>query len=87
MAMCDKMAEDILKIADTPVDGDTIKIYKDGGKEITKSDMVNHRRLQIEARKWLLSKVAPKKYGDKLELSGDEKAPLSIIIRGDDAKL
>jgi hypothetical protein len=34
--------------------------------------------LRMEGRKWSLSKMAPKKYGDKLELSGDEHAPVSI---------
>jgi hypothetical protein len=27
-------------------------------------------RLRIDTRKWMLSKMAPKKYGDKLELGG-----------------
>ena len=27
--------------------------------------MIEHRRLQIETRKWLLGKMAPKKYSDK----------------------
>ena len=34
--------------------------------------------LQIDTRKWLLSKLAPKKYGDKIELSGDKDNPLMI---------
>ena len=33
-------------------------------------------RLMSDNRKWLLSKLAPKKYGDKLELSGDPDRPL-----------
>ena len=33
-------------------------------------------RLRIDARKWRASKMAPKVYGDKLELSGNEDAPL-----------
>jgi hypothetical protein len=35
-------------------------------------------RLQSDNRKWLLSKLAPKKYGEKLELSGDANAPLVV---------
>jgi hypothetical protein len=34
--------------------------------------MVQKQRLRVDTRKWLLSKLAPKKYGDKLELSGDD---------------
>ena len=26
--------------------------------------MIEHRRLQIETRKWMLGRMAPKKYGD-----------------------
>ena len=28
------------------------------------------KRLRVDARKWLLSKLAPKKYGDKLGIGG-----------------
>lgn len=38
-------------------------------------------RLKADNRKWLLSKLAPKKYGDKLELSGDQKNPLRMVQR------
>jgi hypothetical protein len=34
-------------------------------------DMLGHRRLQVEARKWYAAKLAPKKYGDRLELGGE----------------
>lgn len=48
---------------------------------------VQKQKLQIESRKWLLSKVAPKKYGDKLELSGDKENPLKIEQTIDVSKL
>jgi hypothetical protein len=85
------MAEDILHIADTPMvgekrmskpltvsDGEGNKI--DTGltiDEVTTADMIEHRRLQVETRKWLLTKLAPKKYGDRLaqEVSGPGGAP------------
>lgn len=35
-------------------------------------------KLRIWARQWRASKLAPKRYGDKLELSGDEKNPLQV---------
>jgi hypothetical protein len=37
---------------------------------------VQKHKLQVDTRKWLLSKLAPKKYGEKLEISGDDKSPL-----------
>ena len=68
--MIDKIADDILKIADEEL------IPTGEGK--VDSAMVQKQRLRVDTRKWLLSKLAPKKYGDKLELSGDEQAPVSI---------
>lgn len=69
-AMIDKIADDIMTIADEDL------IPTGEGK--VDSAMVQKQRLRVDTRKWLLSKLAPKKYGDKLELTGDETAPLSI---------
>lgn len=33
---------------------------------------VNKQRLQVDTRKWLLAKLAPQKYGDKLHLAGHD---------------
>ena len=68
--MIDKIADDILKIADEEL------IPTGEGK--VDSAMVQKQRLRVDTRKWLLSKVAHKKYGDKLELTGDETAPVNI---------
>ena len=46
----------------------------------TDSGAVAKQRLIYDARRWHLSKLAPKKYGDKLELSGDADAPLITKI-------
>ena len=85
--MIDSLADEILEIADTPQEGERTKVGGQNGTEITTEDMLGHRKLQVDARKWLLSKLAPSKYGDKLEIAGDENRPLAVIIRGDDAKL
>lgn len=37
------------------------------------------KRLQVDTKKWALSKKAPKKYGEKLELAGDAANPLRHI--------
>lgn len=63
----DQMADETLEISDTAVEA-IVEEYSDkNGRKITKSDAWNHRRLQIDTRKWYLSKLAPKKYGDKIE--------------------
>ena len=33
--------------------------------------MLGHRRLQVDARKWMLGKLNPKKYGEKLDVTSD----------------
>lgn len=81
-AQADALFDEILAIADAPRIGEKIKIDKDGNKEITRGDMIEHRRLQVDTRKWMASKLLPKKYGDKqqLEHSGVDGAPLVPII-------
>lgn len=49
----DYFAEEIIEIADSAVE---------------ESAAVSKAKLQIDARKWAASKIAPKKYGDKTEL-------------------
>lgn len=36
------------------------------------------RRVRIDTRKWISSKLKPKKYGDKIMHSGDEDNPIKI---------
>ena len=31
----------------------------------------DHKRIMVDSRKWLASKLKPKRYGDKLALDGD----------------
>src|SRR5436305_10818518 len=72
------MAEEILEIANSRVDGKetVVRGNADGKKtvEVKTADMLDHRRLQIETRKWLMAKMKPKRYGDKLDVtSGGDK--------------
>lgn len=67
----DALFEDILDIADNQV-GNVVEI--EPGKYVTIKDAagINHAKLRVDARKWALSKLKPKKYGDKVqtEISG-----------------
>jgi hypothetical protein len=80
----DTLAEEILDISNTPVMG-TKSVSKATGIEITEGDMIEHRRLQVDARKWYASKLAPKKYGDKVqqEVTGANGGPVEFtkIVR------
>jgi predicted DNA-binding protein YlxM (UPF0122 family) len=67
-AQADKMVEDLLDLADNCRVGRKITNKGDGTVEIVTADMVERTRLQIDARKWLAGKMAPKRYGDKLDV-------------------
>ena len=69
-ALIDKLADELLTIADAPV-GSTESGSTDSGA-------VQKQRLQVDTRKWLLSKLAPRKYGEKVTLAGDAENPLAI---------
>lgn len=71
------MSEDILDIAD---DGTNDYMETDKGVQYN-GDSVQRARLRVDTRKWLMSKMKPKKYGDKIDVtSGGEKiAPVPIL--------
>ena len=76
------MAEDILDIAD---DGsnDLMTIQKgDASYEVENREVTNRSRLRVDTRKWLMSKMKPKKYGEKLDLTSDGKALPTPIYGG-----
>lgn len=72
----DAMFDEIIEIADTPMIGQKVKQLPDGRQVVESGDMIEHRKLQIEARKWSLSKMNPKKYSEKLEV--DQKTNVKI---------
>jgi hypothetical protein len=67
-AQADSLADDIIDIADTPMPGVKTKTTAQG-VETTEGDMIEHRRLRVDARKWVAAKLKPKKYGDKVDLT------------------
>jgi hypothetical protein len=77
----DKLADEILHIADDSTN-DTKVIDKGGNSiEIENTEWVNRSKLRVDSRKWLLSKLAPKKYGDKLDVTTDgDKLPTQFNL-------
>jgi hypothetical protein len=76
----DSLAEEVIAIADDGA-GDVIK-GGDGGETVDWEN-VQRSRLRVDARKWFASKVAPKKYGERVaqELSGPGGAPIAVEQR------
>lgn len=78
-AQADTLFDEILHIADTPQMGEKTEV-SDGKIKVVSGDMIDHRRLQVDARKWMAGKLRPKKYGERLELAGDPEAPLVPVL-------
>lgn len=75
----DKYASEIVAIADelqveAHYQGEDVKLD-------VSSASVARNRLRVDARKWVASKLAPKKYGEKLEVAGDAESPLTVVVR------
>lgn len=58
------MAHNMLHIADD--NSKDVRINPDG-VEMVESENIQRSRLRVDTRKWLLSKLIPKKYGDKTQ--------------------
>ena len=54
--------EEIFEIADSSADDTTIV----DGKMIVNHENIQRARLRVDTRKWAMSKLAPKKYGDRV---------------------
>lgn len=78
------MFEEILDISDeSNADID----ITDEGKIRVVGEAVQRSRLKIDARKWMLGKMNPKKYGDKVDITSDgEKVNTTIINLGSGTK-
>lgn len=74
--------DQILEIADNVRIGSRTTTKSDGEKEIVRGDMIERARLQVDARKWVLARMNPKKYGDKFtqELTGDGGGPVVVEV-------
>lgn len=83
-AQADTLFDEILDIADNAANDWMERDGEDDRGWTINGDHIQRSKLRIEARKWMAGKLRPKKYGDKLELSGDVDAPLvtEIVIRG-----
>lgn len=71
---------EIVEISDKQEIG-TVETAKEWGTEIKTADMVEHRKLRIDARKWVIARMNPRKYGDKLELAGNTESPLTVVVK------
>lgn len=74
-------ASQIIDIADESTDN-IYYVDLDGNRRIDPG-AVQLRRLQIDSRKWYAGKLAPKVYGDKVDVNvgGQEDNPLTVLYK------
>jgi hypothetical protein len=82
----DRWAEEVVEISD---DGsnDWMERELESGRiiEVPDHEHISRSKLRVDTRKWLLSKLLPKRFGDKLEVGGKDGGP--VLIRwADDGK-
>lgn len=80
----DLIFDEILEIADDGSE-DSITVNKKGGEsyEVLNKEFVERSKLRIDARKWALGKMQPKKYGDKVDVdlsSGGERITIKLDL-------
>ncbi len=70
---CEERAESLVdEMIDIADDSSNDIIEQDLGdgivNQVTNHEVIQRSKLRVDARKWLISKLAPKKYGDKIDI-------------------
>jgi hypothetical protein len=72
----DTLADEIHALADEP----PAEIVDDKGISRVDGGWVTWQRNRVDARKWVASKLKPKKYGERQVLAGDADNPLEVKV-------
>jgi hypothetical protein len=75
----DALSDEISAIADEPI--------PPGISGSDASAWVQHQRLRVDAKKWIASKLFPRQWGDRVELSVDVTRQISITAALEQANL
>ena len=74
--------EDLLDIADNSTNDYMTRQSKSGEDyESVNPEAIARSRLRVDTRKWALSKLMPKKYGERIAVAGEPENPLTMIIK------
>ncbi len=71
----DTLASEIIEISD---DGSRDYSTDEDGVERVDHDHIQRSKLRVDARKWYASKLAPKKYSDRTEITGAAGGPVAV---------
>ena len=72
------LAEQTIDIADTPEIGERVEVSDEHGRKVTTFDMVEHRRLRCDVRKWFAARLDPERLGDRVNHAGVAGAPIGV---------
>lgn len=77
----ERVNDEIMEIADNDSNDIKLVTLPDGTVvEKENKEYIQRSRVKIDARKWWLSKTNPKKYGEKLDITTDNKALSSVEL-------
>lgn len=76
-AQADYYAEEIIEISD---DSSRDTYMDDNGNTRTDQEVIGRSRLRVDTRKWLMARMVPKKYGDRVvqEHTGPGGGPVQV---------
>ena len=76
----DKLFREIIEIAD---DASGDYVTTSDGKRIVDHENIQRSRLRVDARKWAAARLAPKKYGDRVEhdVRGDINFQPAVLVQ------
>jgi hypothetical protein len=76
------LAEEIVEIADDSTGDATVD---EDGNVKQNNEFVNRARLRVDTRKWILAKMLPKVYGERVE--HEHKGGITVQLTGPEARL
>lgn len=85
----DALSEELLDISDNGENDWMEKHFGDNPESVwvQNGEALQRSRLRVDTRKWLMSKMKPKKYGDKTDITSDGKPVAFTIISYADTKV
>lgn len=77
LLQADHLADEILSIVDES--GGDVKVDEKGKVQVL-GDVIQRAKLRVDTRKWLMARLAPKKYGDK-QLAGEMDEDEGLVVQ------
>jgi hypothetical protein len=86
---CETIADEMMDIADDRSQDWIVRTHKDGTTDaILDPERIGRARMRLDARRWRLSKMLPRSYGDRLDLNAkpDSADPWAELLKAVDGK-